>query len=217
MVAVVDATTAGSSWLLVVRDPHARENVYVQEVIAETTFAYQMAVAACAQRGLSFSAIVSDGRFTAVPWLFSGLPVQMCHFHMEQIVIRYTTLFPHLPAGQELLALVRTLPSTDGASFADAFRHFCRSWDEFLSERTVDPTTGRWHWTHKRLRQARDSIRAHLPFLFTFERYPELDIPNTTNSLDGSFKKVKLARGIHAGLTHDRQITLMLALLFGRE
>jgi hypothetical protein len=217
MVAVVDATKAGSSWLLVVRDPHARENVYVREVIAETTFAYQEAVAVCAQRGLHFSAVVSDGRFTAVPWLFPGLPVQMCHFHMEQIVIRYTTLFPHLPAGQELLALVRTIPSTDGASFTDAFRHFCRTWDEFLSERTIDPTTGRWHWTHKRLRQARDSIRAHLPFLFTFEQYPELDIPNTTNSLDGSFKKVKLARGIHAGLSHDRQIKLMLALLFGRE
>jgi len=28
---------------------------------------------------------------------------------------------------------------------------------------------------------------------------------------------VKLARGIHSGLTHARQIKLMLTILFGRE
>jgi len=217
MVAVIDATKAGTSWILVIRDPHKKENVYVQEISSETTSAYQRAYAICTARGFVFSAIVSDGRFVAIPWLFPGIPIQIGHFHMEQIVIRYTTLNPKLRAGQELLDLIRTLPMTDEASFTDAFSLFCRTWDEFLKEKTIDPETGRWHWTHKRLRQARDSIRTHLPFLFTFERHPELNIPNTTNSLDGSFKKVKLARGIHSGLTHARQLKLMRSLLFGRK
>ncbi len=216
MVAVIDATKVGLSWLLVIRDPHRRENVYVREVPAETTSAYQAAYADCTTRGFTFLAIVSDGRFVGSPWLFPGIPIQMCHFHMEQIVIRYTTLNPNLVAGQELLSLIRTLPTNDAASFTDAFQLFCYTWDAFLKERTVDPVTGRWHWTHKRIRQARDSVRAHLPFLFTFERHPTLNIPNTTNSLDGSFKKVKLARGIHSGLPHARQIKLMMTILFGR-
>ena len=82
--------------------------------------------------------------------------------------------------------------------------------------KTIDPVTGKWHWTHTRIRAARDSVKMHLPFLSTFLRYPALHIPNTTNSLDGSFKKVKLARGIHSGLTHARQMKLMMAILFGR-
>lgn len=217
MVAVIDATRAGPSWILAIRDPNKKETVYVREIHSETTSAYQAAYADCMEQGFVFVAIVSDGRFVGSPWLFPGIPIQMCHFHMEQIVIRYTTLNPNLVAGQELLALIRTLPTNDDASFTDAFKFFCRTWDDFLKEKTVDPVTGKWHWTHKRIRQARDSVRVHLPFLFTFERYPELHIPNTTNSLDGSFKKVKLARGIHSGLTHARQIKLMMTILFGRE
>ena len=217
MVAVIDATRAGLSWILAIRDPNIKETIYAREIHSETTSAYQAAYADCAARGFIFVAIVSDGRFVGSPWLFPGIPIQMCHFHMEQIVIRYTTLNPNLVAGQELLALIRTLPVNDEASFTDAFKLFCRTWDEFLKEKTVDPVTQKWHWTHKRIRQARDSVRMHLPFLFTFQRYPKLNIPNTTNSLDGSFKKVKLARGIHSGLTHARQIKLMMTILFGRE
>ena len=42
-------------------------------------------------------------------------------------------------------------------------------------------------------------------------------MPNTTNSLDGVFKKGKVAIGVHAGLTHRRQIKLMMSLVFARE
>lgn len=216
MVAVIDATKVGYSWMLAVRDPHERQNVYVQEISSETTFAYQEARDDLYARGFSFSAVVCDGRFVAVPWLFPNTPIQMCHFHQEQIVIRYLTRNPKLEAGIELLDLVNTLPTTDEASFTDAFKLWSRTWHTFLQEKTVDPETGSWHWTHKRLRQARDSVRAHLPFLFTYQRYPELNIPNTTNSLDGVFRKAKTARGVHPGLTHERQIKLMTAVLCAR-
>lgn len=217
MVAVIDATKVGPSWILVVRDPEKHENVYANEIASVTTFAYQEAHRCLTEQGFSFSAIVSDGRFVAVPWLFPDIPIQMCHFHQEQIVIRYLTLNPKLPAGIELLALAKTLPRTDGASFADAFNLWCRNWHSFLQEKTIDPETNRWHWTHKRLRQARDSVAAHLPYLFTFERFPELKIPNTTNSLDGVFRTAKVAIGVHPGLTHARQIKLALSLLFPHQ
>jgi hypothetical protein len=217
MVALIDATRVGHSWLLAVRDPAAKEMVYLKEISGETTYAYQEAHRELTTQGFSCSAIVSDGRFVAVPWLFPGIPVQMCHFHQEQIVIRYLTLNPKLPAGVELFALVKTLPRTDEASFTDAFTLWCHTWHTFLQEKTVDESTGAWHWTHKRLRQARDSVREHLPFLFTYQKYPGLHIPNTTNSLDGSFRQAKVARALHAGLAHKRQIKLMMAILMKRE
>lgn len=217
MVAVMDATRVGRTWVLAIRDPKEGETVYAHEVSHESTSAYQLVYAELKRQGFSFSAIVTDGRFVAVDWLFPGIPLQMCHFHQIQIVIRYLTRNPKLPASVELLALVRTLPSTDEASFADAFRLWSRTWHDFLQEKTENPETGRKEWTHQRLRQARDSIAAHLDILFTFQRYPELEIPNTTNSLDGVFKKGKVAIGVHAGLTHPRQVKLMLSLLRARR
>lgn len=215
MVAIMDATYTGDSWMLVVRDPQAKENVYVREYEHETTFAYQEAKRALEARGFVFTAIVGDGR-VATPWLFSGLPVQMCHFHQIQIIIRYTTLNPKLTAGQELLDLVRTLPNTDEASFTDAFNLWRRTWDTFLKECTVDPVTGRKRYTHRNLRAARTSIRQHLPFLFTYQKYPELNIPNTTNSLDGSFAKVKKSVGTHSGLKRARRIKVITSLIMKR-
>ena len=214
MVAVIDATKIGLMWFLVVRDPNEKENVYAKEISSETTFSYQMAHEDLKEKGFTFSAIVSDGRFVAAEWLFPGIPVQMCHYHQIQIIIRYLTLNPKIPAGIELLELVRTLPTTDEASFTDAFNVWCRTWSDFLKEKTVDEKTGKWSWTHKRLRQAQSSVRMHLLFLFTFERYPHLNIPNTTNSLDGSFKKVKLALAVHAGLSQERKLKLVRALTF---
>lgn len=212
MVAIMDATYTGDSWMLVVRDPHAKENVYVREYTHETTFAYQEAKRALEEQGFVFMAIVGDGR-VATPWLFSDVPVQMCHFHQIQIIIRYTTLNPKLEAGQELLDLVRTLPNTDEASFTDAFNQWCRTWDTFLKECATDTTTGRKRYTHRNLRAARTSIRQHLPYLFTYTKHPELNIPNTTNSLDGSFGKVKKSIGIHSGLKRTRRIKMITSLI----
>ena len=216
MVAVMDATRVGRKWILVVRDPEKHETVYAHEHDVESTSSYQIAYDDLKKKGFVFSAIVTDGRFVAVDWLFPGIPIQMCHFHQLQIVIRYLTLNPKLEAGIELLDLVRTLPRNDEASFVDAFKLWLHTWHEFLQEKTKDEKTGRTSWTHKRLRQARDSIVAHLDILFTFQRFPELQIPNTTNSLDGCFKKAKIAIGVHAGLVEARQIKLALAILFSR-
>jgi hypothetical protein len=216
MVAIIDATRVGYSWILVVYDPKEKESVYACEIPVESTYAYQTAYADLTNKGFTIRGIVSDGRFVALKWLFPGIPIQMCHFHQEQIVTRYLTMKPKLEANIELLELVRTLSRTDEASFIDAFKLWCRTWHDWLQEKSTDPKTGKTFWTHKRVRQARDSIHAHLPYLFTYQKYPELGMLNTTNALDGKFKKAKVARAVHAGLTHARQIKLILSILFSR-
>jgi hypothetical protein len=64
----------------------------------------------------------------------------------------------------------------------------------FLKERTINR-----HYTHKRLRSAYRSLRLNLPCLFTYQKYPELNIPNTTNSLDGCFAYLKKIVRVHRG------------------
>ena len=57
----------------------------------------------------------------------------------------------------------------------------------------------------------------HIDHLFTFQDHPMLNIPNTTNALDGSFKKAKLALGIHSGLSPEHKQKLVLSLLRAHE
>jgi hypothetical protein len=73
----------------------------------------------------------------------------------------------------------------------------------FIRERTTDPETGSWHYTHKRLRSAYRSLILNLPYLFTYEKNPDLKIPNTTNSLDGCFEYLKELTRVHRGSTRD--------------
>jgi len=211
MVAIGDATKIGQGWLLVIRDPSAGENVYCRKVFSETTSDYQTARRELEKESFVFSAFVGDGR-VATPWVFGDIPVQMCHFHQEQIIIKYTTQKPELPAGVQLLALAKTLAHTNKSTFIKEFEAWCARWKDFLNERSVDER-GRRQFTHRRLRSARSSLRVHLPYLFTFEDYPELNIPNTTNSLDGSFKKVKTAISVHSGLTNERKLKLVMSLV----
>jgi len=174
-----------SSGYLVVRDVHNSSNVYWSEIESETIYEYQRARETLEGQGFSLKAVVIDGR-PGVRKLFADLPVQMCHFHQKAIITRYLTRRPKLEAGKELREIVHVLCNTNERTFAAVIDQWHEKWNEYLKERTVEPLTGRWHYTHKRLRSAYHSLRLNLPYLFTYQKYPELNIPNTTNSLDGS-------------------------------
>lgn len=78
-----------------------------------------------------------------------------------------------------------------------------------LNERTVNEETGKSHYTHKKLRSAYRSLVTNLPHLFVFEEWRELDIPNTTNSLDGLFADLKNKLRNHNGLSTSRKKKLI--------
>jgi hypothetical protein len=149
--------------------------------------------------GYAIKAIVLDGR-PGVRQLFSDIPVQMCHFHQKQIINRYLTNNPKLEASIELKKLTKVLCETNEKDFTTALDTWHDRWHFFIGERTIDLVTGRWHYTHKRLRSAYRSLKVNLPYLFTYEKYPELNMPNTTNSLDGCFAYLKELVRVHRGL-----------------
>jgi hypothetical protein len=131
--------------------------------------------------------------------LFADIPVQMCHFHQKQIITRYLTNNPKLEAGMELKKISTTLCDSNENDFTSALDVWYATWSSFLKERTTDTVMGRWHYTHKRLRSAYRSLRLNLPYLFTYLNLPDLNIPNTTNSLDGCFAYLKELVRVHRG------------------
>lgn len=165
--------------------------------------------------GWWFTAAVVDGR-RGLFNVFKGIPVQMCQFHQIKIVIRYITTRPKTEAGRELLTLVLTLTETNEATFTAALIAWHTKWESFINEKTVSPffsgKTTSYH-THKGVYSAYNSLKRNLPYLFTYQKYPELNIPNTTNELDGAFSALKKKLAAHHGLRRDRRYKVISKLL----
>jgi hypothetical protein len=152
------------------------------------------------KQGFSIKAAVLDGK-PGVRSLFANVPVQMCHFHQKRIIQRYLTCNPKLEAGIELKEIADTLTLSEEKEFSQKLTNWRNKWNDFLKERTYDLfNPKKWHYTHRRLRSAYRSLNINLPYLFTYQKYPKLNIPNTTNSLDGSFAHLKEKVTIHRGL-----------------
>jgi len=216
VVVVMDTTYFGKVFgVMVFRCPHRKKNLLWKFLPYETIAEYIAGVQELQQQGWRVIGIACDARKGLVQ-AFPEIPVQMCQFHQVMIVLRYITRKPKLEAGKELKALVLLLTQTDEASFRHWLRLWHNEWKEFLNEKTVDAMTKRWHFTHKRLRSAYRSLETNLPWLFTYQRYPHLNIPNTTNSLEGSFTHIKAKISVHSGLRIDRKQKLIQELLRGK-
>lgn len=186
--------------ICIFRSNELKRNIYWQETTYETISDYQKARTILENQGFHFKAIVLDGR-PGVRAVFSDIPVQMCHYHQKQIINRYLTTRPKLPASIELRIIVQSLCQTNEKRFRKKLDKWYQQWSMFLKERTYDPINPKkWFYTHKKVRSAYRSLTINLPYLFTYQKYPELNIPNTTNSLDGSFAHLKELVKIHRGL-----------------
>ena len=60
-------------------------------------------------------------------------------------------------------------------------------------------------YTHKKLRSAYNSLKNNLPWIFTWYDNYELEIPNTTNAIDGHFSDLKNKLRNHNGLSLERK------------
>jgi len=212
LIVVADVTFfSRTNGLAVFRAPGFKKNIWWEFTPYERVDIYRQGKECLERNGFKITAIVLDGK-RGVRALFAGIPAQMCHFHQKQIVHRYLTGRPKLPAGQELKTIVGTLSKTNEKTFTEQLNGWHVRWHEFLKERTINVETGRWNYTHKRLRSAYRSLKTNLPYLFTYQRHPELNIPNTTNSLDGFFNCLKNKLHVHRGMnrSHARKVIIEL-------
>ena len=202
---MVDATYFGMKetklWgVLVFRDEIQKENLWWRFIDEEMVVHYKEGRDHLISLGYTILSVTCDG-FSGLPSLFSPVPVQFCHFHQAQIVRRYTTQNPKIIAGHELLQLVKTLSFTTEIVFGHRLSIFVDKYRTFLNEKTINPLTGESFYTHKKLRSAVRSLELHLHMLFTFERFPLLHIPTTTNSLESHFSHIKDIVRIHRALS----------------
>jgi len=209
----MDTSYFGRSYgVMVFRDHNLKKNLYWKYVAYETIAAYRQGISYLQSQGWNIKGIVCDGR----RGIFSGfesIPIQMCQYHQIAIITRYITRKPKLEAGKELKTIIASLPFSTSASFNEMLDSWHTKWKDFLSEKARNPESGKWHYVHKRTRSAYRSLKTNLPFLFTYQLYPDLNIPNTTNSLEGVFANLKRKLGNHRGLGSARKIKYINEIL----
>jgi hypothetical protein len=190
--------------VMLFKDALSGENLLKYYVKNETNAFYQRGIKELQDKGFIVLAIVCDGRKGLIQ-SFGGIPVQMCQFHQSAIIRRYLTKTPKLQAARELLKVVDLMKQTDKESFTGALEEWFIRWQRFLDERSTNPTNGKTFYTHKRLRSASRSLRNNLPWLFTWYDNNHIEIPNTTNAIDGHFADLKNKLRNHNGLTEERK------------
>ena len=213
VVLVADATFFGREYgILVGRDPNERENLYCAELRHETKLEYLLLRQKIEALGYVIQAVVLDGR-RGIPSVFKGIPVQICHFHQWKIVKKYLTTRPKLDSHKALLAIARLIAKSAEADMRVMLARFEEEYRSDLNEKHLCSHCGKPVYTHRKLRSAYRSLTTNLPFLYTYQKYPELNIPNTTNSLDGTWNALKTHVNVHRGLRLDRRFKIIRAYL----
>lgn len=213
VVVVPDTTFWGRCYgVTVFRAWNLRRNLWWYEVASEKQEHYYYGRKILEEQGWTFTAAVVDGR-RGLATVFKDIPVQVCHFHQLKIVTKYLTRRPQTDAGRELRILTLTLTKTTEKEFNTKLSAWEKKWHHFYTEKTYVTGTKHWYYTHKNVRSAFLSLKRNLPYLFIYQRHPELGIPNTTNTIDGYFASVKKKVAAHHGLRKDRRFKVISDLL----
>ena len=191
--------------VMVFKDSITGTILYKQYVKQETNDLYLKGIEEISKRGVKIQSIICDGRKGLFQLFGKDIPVQMCNFHQVAIVRRYLTKKPKMQASKELWEHTLLLVHTDKESFEGGLNLWYIKWIDFLNERKIDEK-GKKRYVHKKLRSAYRSLQMNLQWLFTWYENMALNMPNTTNAIDGLFADLKNKLRNHNGLSIKRKM-----------
>jgi hypothetical protein len=213
VVLVIDATFFGREYgVIVARDPNAHENLHVHEVRHETKLEYQLVRKDLEEKGYTILAVVLDGR-RGIPSVFKDIPIQICQFHQWKIVRKYLTLRPKLTSHKALLAIAGRIAKSNEPDMRALLEQFAVDFKSDLDEHVVCSCCNKKKYVHRKLRSTYRSLLTNLSYLYTYQKSPHLNIPNTTNTADGTFSALKAHVNVHRGLRFDRRFKVVRAYL----
>jgi transposase-like protein len=212
----LDATFFGRGYGILVSRILGK-NIHWREIKTENLNEYRILLTDLKTLKFPFSSFAIDGRAGVKKLLksmFPKLPIQHCQFHQKQTIQKYISKNPKLLASKELAKIVQNLTKSTKKDFEELLFEWHKKWGYFLKEKSTNIETGRKRYTHGKLRSAYFSLKRNLPYLFIYLEFPELKIPNTTNSIDGSFSHWKNKVKLHRGLRQDRRKKMIDVLIF---
>lgn len=200
----LDATYWGRGWgILLAIDEELGMPLYLAFIKSETVKDYKDAIVSIEERGYVVKGIIVDGKQSLFD-AFAGRNIQMCQFHMKQIIRRYITLNPKLKAARALKELLAKMTTMKKDDFEKEYAQWKIDWDDMISKRS-ELKSGKRPYRHKRLRSAMHSLDFYLPYLFTFQKEECAGMPNTNNKIEGTFTDVKKNLNNHSGMNETNR------------
>lgn len=203
----MDTTLFGREFgVLVLMDSLSKNVIYYQIVTTERDEYYQVALNRLREKGYVIQSVTCDGRKGLLKDLFNT-PTQMCLFHMVAIVMRKLRKKHKSVAGKELKTIIKTLKDSSKHEFYRRLHNWHLRHQDFLNEHSEKCNEkGYFPYKHKNIRGAFASLKYYEKYLFTFEKYADLNIERTTNRLEGLFSELKRKLNNHNGLSKTRKI-----------
>ena len=196
----LDVTYWGHNWgVLLALDDATGKPLYLAFIKSETTHDYRTAIDHISTVGYTIRGIIIDGK-KALFKEFREYPIQMCQFHVVQIVRRYLTNNPKMKASIDLTLLIREMKHMTKECFVERYTAWKEQYAEVLNKR-VTHKNGKVCFLHRRLRTAMHSIDFYLPYLFTYQRSECSGMPNTNNKIEGTFSDLKKLLNNHHGMS----------------
>lgn len=201
----LDATYWGrNSGVMVAMDSRTGQVLYMAFIAHEKCSDYLDAVKSIEERGYVIRGLIVDGNQAVFKRLGGRYRIQMCQYHMLQIVRRYLTRNPKLLASRALKSLMQRLTSMTRNEFESDYNAWKAEYRETIGKRSL-LRSGKTCYRHRRLRSAMHSIDFYLPFLFTYQDGRCMGMPNTNNKLEGTFTDMKKNLNTHSGLAQENR------------
>ena len=197
--------------LLIFFDSISKQVLWHKFIQSETKENYLEGLKFLEGKGFEILSVTIDGR-RGIPIIFSKYPVQVCQFHVQKNILNRTTLNPKTECGIRLKYIATHFISErwNRQKFTKEIQNILQEFKGFLNEKNEKN-----QYVHRRLRSALFGIKLTLPYLFTYQDFPSLNIPNTTNHIDGGVNtKLKELVRQHRGMRIDRRNKLLVNLLY---
>lgn len=145
--------------------------------------------------------------------------VQRCLIHVIRLARIWLTRKPKTKAGCEVLTLVCGLSSIQSLRqkrrWIRSFMKWEKRYAEFLKERTY-AVSGRWWYTHRKLRGIRSLLKHAIPELFRYLK--DRSVPATSNHVEGGLNsRIKELLRCHRGASRSKQQSLITEYLKWRQ
>ncbi len=138
----MDTTYWGRQFgLMIIKDAFRNKILWHRFVRYESVSDYLDGIDWLRLNGFKIYGIVCDGMRGLFPAL-KTYRLQMCQYHMIQIVRRHLTAKPDLEASVELMAITHSLSRTSGQKFREALSSWHEKWRGFFPKRASGLTVG---------------------------------------------------------------------------
>src|SRR3989338_801261 len=214
-VLVLDATSVmpRTCMLLIAGDGDQHIPVSWSPTVRECHASWLMFLTELKWADVNPSHVVCDGQrgmLKAIREVWPKAQIQRCLVHVVRQASAWLTRSPKTKAGRRLLVLVRKLTSIrtrrQKRQWIHSFHRWERTHKTFLKERTYGPS-GRWWYTHRKLRGVKALIQNAIPNLFHYVSDPS--IPRTSNHVEGGLNaRLKELFRCHRGITVTKKLAI---------